>query len=152
MTAVDFPDHVRGVVIAAAAAKVYAPELTVMVTTSGDLSRSEADRLAALRYAFFAPGNDPRVWLDGWHPGVRDAQRKAVAAVPQSAWWSGGTAPLLDLQAEHDPFKPAEKRNELRDEFGERVSIAVIPNASHALIPENPNAVVAALVAWMRKL
>ena len=65
MTAVDFPGLVRGVVIAAAAAKVYAPELTVMVTTSGDLSRSEADRLAALRYAFFAPGNDPRVWLHG---------------------------------------------------------------------------------------
>ena len=42
--------------------------------------------------------------------------------------------------------------NELREELGERVTIAVIPNASHALIPEQPAAVVAAIVAWMRTL
>jgi pimeloyl-ACP methyl ester carboxylesterase len=40
----------------------------------------------------------------------------------------------------------------LRDEFGDRVTIAVIPNASHALIPEQPAAVVDAIVGWMRKL
>ena len=60
--------------------------------------------------------------------------------------------PLLDLQAEHDPFKPPEKRNEMKDEFGDRVTIAVIPDASHALIPEQPKAVVDALVTWIRTL
>lgn len=152
MTAVDHPGLVRGVVIAAAAAKQYAPELTVAVTKAGDLSLPEEERLAALRFGFFAPGNDPRVWLDGWHPQVRDAQRAAVAAVKQSDWWSGGTAPLLDLQAEQDPFKPAAKRNEMKDEFGARVTIAVIPNASHALIPEQPKAVVDALATWIATL
>ncbi|NVO16920.1 MAG: alpha/beta hydrolase [Rhodoplanes sp.] len=152
MTAVDHPARVRGVVIAAAAAKQYAPELTVAVTKAGDLSLPEDERLAALRFGFFAPGNDPRVWLDGWHPGVRDAQRAAVAATKQSEWWSGGTAPLLDLQAEQDPFKPAAKRNEMKDEFGTRVTIAVIPNASHALIPEQPKAVVDALANWIGSL
>jgi len=63
-----------------------------------------------------------------------------------------GNAPLLDLQAALDPFKPRETVNELKDEFGERVTIVVIPDASHALIPEQPAAVVAAIVAWMRKL
>jgi pimeloyl-ACP methyl ester carboxylesterase len=42
--------------------------------------------------------------------------------------------------------------NELRDEFGERASVVVIPNASHALIPEQPAAVVEAIVAWIGKL
>jgi pimeloyl-ACP methyl ester carboxylesterase len=152
MTAVDHPQLVRGVVIAAAAAKQYAPELTVAVTKAGDPAVADAERLAALRFAFFAPGNDATVWLTGWHPEIRDGQRAAAAAVKQDEWWSGGSAPLLDLQAADDPFKPASKRNELKDEFGERVTVTVIPNASHALFPEQPKAVVAALVAWIRAL
>ena len=35
----------------------------------------------------------------------------------------------------------------MKDEFGQRVTVAVIPHASHALIPEQPQAVVDALVA-----
>jgi pimeloyl-ACP methyl ester carboxylesterase len=42
--------------------------------------------------------------------------------------------------------------NEMREEFGERVSVVVIPNASHALIPEQPAVVVAAILAWIGKL
>lgn len=152
MTAVDHPQLVRGVVIAAAAAKQYDPKLTAAINVAGDPAKPEADRIAALQFAFFASGNDPKVWLDGWHPDIRDAQRAAVAAVKQSDWWSGGTAPLLDLQAGSDPFKPADKRNEMKDEFGVRVTVAVIPNASHALIPEQPEAVVAVLVEWIRML
>ena len=101
---------------------------------------------------FFAPGHDPEVWLTGWHPQGRESQRAAAAATPQQEWWSAGSVPLLDLQAEQDPFKPPDKRNEMKDEFGERVSIAVIPDASHALIPEQPKAVVDALVAWIKSL
>jgi pimeloyl-ACP methyl ester carboxylesterase len=152
MTAVDHPQLVRGVVIAAAAAKQYAPELTVAVTKAGDPALPDKERLEALRVAFFAPGNDPTVWLTGWHPQVRDSQRAAVAAVKQDEWWSGGSAPLLDLQAEQDPFKPAAKRNEMKDEFGDRVTLVVIENASHALIPEQPKAVVNALVTWVSSL
>jgi pimeloyl-ACP methyl ester carboxylesterase len=152
MTAADYPALVRGVVIAAAAAKSFPPELSTAVTQAGDPTLPNEERLKALRFAFFAPGNDPTVWLTGWHPEVRASQRAAAAATPQEAWWPGGTAPLLDLQADHDPFKPPEKRNEMKDEFGARVSIAVIPNASHALIPEQPKAVVEALVAWIKTL
>jgi pimeloyl-ACP methyl ester carboxylesterase len=152
MTAVDYPQLVRGVVIAAAAAKQYDPKLTAAINVAGDPSKPEADRIKALQFAFFAPGSDPKGWLHGWHPGVRDKQRAAVAAVKQSDWWSGGTAPLLDLQAANDPFKPADRRNEMKDEFGSRVTVALIPNASHALIPEQPQAVVEALSAWIKTL
>jgi pimeloyl-ACP methyl ester carboxylesterase len=152
MTAVDYPQLVRGVVIAAAAAKQYDPALTAAINVAGDLTKPEADRLEALQFAFFAPGNDPKIWLEGWHPDVRDAQRTAVAAVKQSDWWSGGTAPLLELQAADDPFKPPAKRNEMKDEFGDRITVAVIANASHALIPEQPKAVVEALAGWIKAL
>src|SRR6188768_2045148 len=68
MTAADHPKLVRGVVIAAAAAKQYDPALTTAVTNAGNLALSDEERLVALRFAFFAPGNDPTVWLTGWHP------------------------------------------------------------------------------------
>jgi pimeloyl-ACP methyl ester carboxylesterase len=152
MTAADYPDLVRGVVIAAAAAKQYDPKLSQAVTDAGDPQLPDERRLAALRLAFFAPGHDPTVWLKGWHPDIRDSQRAAVAAIKQAEWWSGGSAPLLDLQAAQDPFKPAAKRNEMKDEFGERVTITVIADASHALFPEQPATVVAALTQWIKTL
>ncbi len=152
MTAVDHPALVRGVVIAAAAAKKYPPELSVAVTRSGDLSLSKEERLRYLRGTFFAPGSDPSIWLDGWHPQASEAQRLAGLATRQDEWWAAGNVPLLDLQADSDPFHPIERMNELKDELGDRVSVAVIRNASHALLPEQPAAVVEAIVAWVRGL
>jgi len=152
MTAVDHPKLVRGVIIAAAAAKKYPPELSAAVGRSGDPSLPKEERLKYLRYAFFAPGHDPTIWLAGWWPEANASQDRAAKATKQSEWWSAGSAPLFDLQAELDPFKPPATRNELKDEFGDRVSIAVIPGASHALIPEQPHAVVEAIVGWVRKL
>src|SRR5262245_32813220 len=152
MTAVDHPKLVRGVVLAAAAARKFPPRLSVLVTKSGDLSLPKEERLGYMQKAFFAPGHDPSVWLDGWWPEASEGQRIAAAAVKQSDWWSAGTVPLLDLQAELDPFKPASARNELKDEFGDRVTIMVIPNASHALLPEEPEAVTKAIAAWVKDL
>jgi pimeloyl-ACP methyl ester carboxylesterase len=152
MTATDYPDLVRGVVIAAAAAKKYPPELSVAVTKSGDLSLPKEERLKYLKGTFFAAGSDPSIWLDGWHAEASEAQRIAALGTKQAEWWAAGKTPLLDLQADSDPFHPIDKMNELRDELGDRVSVAVIANASHALLPEQPKAVVAAIVAWVRKL
>ena len=158
MTAVDYPELVRGVVIVAAAAKAYptgfegATELSEAVRRAGNTKLPEEERLKYLRMAFFAPGNDASVWLKGWYHEVDEAQFAAGRATKQAEWWSGGTAPLLDLQAANDPFKPRSMMNEIKDEFGERATIVVVPNASHALIPEQPGAVIEAIVAWMRKL
>jgi pimeloyl-ACP methyl ester carboxylesterase len=152
MTATDHPQLVRGVVIAAAAAKVYPAELSAAVSKSGDLSLPKAERLKYLQSTFFAPGHDPSVWLAGWYPAANESQRLATLATKQAEWWATGSAPILDLQADSDPFHPIAKMNELKDELGDRVTVIVIPDASHALLPEQPKAVVAAIVAWMRKL
>ena len=152
MTAVDHPRLVRGVVIAAAASKEYDPALRAEIDRAGDPALPETVRLAALRKAFFAPASDPRSWLSGWHPHLREAQRAAAAAVPQQQWWSGGLAPLLDLQADQDPFRLESTRQEMKNEFGDRVTVVVIKNASHALFPERPQEVVAALAEWIARL
>lgn len=152
MVAHAFPQHVAGVIVAAAAARSYPAHLSLAVTQSGDLSLPEETRLAALRQAFFAPANDPRCWLEGWFPHMQDVQRKARMAIPQDVYWAGGAVPLLDLQAEFDPFKPAEKRNEMKEDFGARVAIAMVRDASHALIPEQPKAAAEAVLGWVKSI
>jgi pimeloyl-ACP methyl ester carboxylesterase len=152
MAAVDHPALIRGVVIAAAASKEYDPRLRLEIDKAGDAALSEEIRLAALRKAFFAQANDPRAWLSGWHPEVREAQRAAAAAVPQKEWWPAGVAPLLDLQADSDPFRVESSRQEMKNEFGDRVTVVVIKGASHALFPERPREVAAALADWIARL
>jgi pimeloyl-ACP methyl ester carboxylesterase len=152
MAAVDHPKLVRGVVLAAAAAKKFPPRLSTLVSKSGDTSLPDAERIAYMQEIFFAPGSDPKVWLHGWWAEASEAQRVAAANVKQSDWWAAGTVPLLDLQAGSDPFKPKGTENELKDEFPDRVTVAIIPNASHALLPEQPAAVVKAIAEWVRGL
>src|SRR5262249_3710022 len=124
MTAVDYPDLVRGVAIVAAAAKAYpsgfegAKELSEAVRKAGDVQQPDEERLKYLRMAFFAPGSDATVWLTGWYHEVDEMQFAAGRATKQSEWWSGGNVPLLDLQAAGDPFKPRSMMNEIKDEFG----------------------------------
>jgi pimeloyl-ACP methyl ester carboxylesterase len=151
--ACDRPELVRGLVLAAAAARSPAPELRDALQTCSDPAQPDAERLTALRRAFFAPGHDPSVWLTGWHKQAGQTQREAVAATPRHEWWAGGTAPILDLQAAQDPWRPRETADELRRELGpQRVTVAVIENASHALLPEQPDAFVAAVLDWIRRL
>src|SRR2546423_12528278 len=111
MTAVDHPKLVRGVVLAAAAAKKFPPRLSQLVSKSADASVPEAERLAAMRGIFFASGNDPKIWLKGWWAEASEAQRLAAAAVKQSDWWAAGGGALVDLPAAIDPFKPPGSRN-----------------------------------------
>ncbi len=152
MLAVDHPRLVRGIVLAAAGAKKIPAGLSELVSKAGDPALPDAERIGVMQRLFFAPGNDASIWLNGWFPAANEAQRQANLATKQSEWWAAGGVPLLDLQAQHDPFKPPESRNELKEEFGDRVTIVTIPNASHALIPEQPQAVTEAIVAWVRRL
>lgn len=153
MTAVDYPHLVKAVVLAAAAAKNgITKELSEALDRSADLCLPKAKRLEALQFAFFAPDNDPSDWLNGWHPEALKSQRIAIGNTRRDEWWFAGTAPILDLQAGLDPWRLRETENELKDEFPDRVKIAVIFNASHALIPEQPAKVVNAIVSWVRRL
>jgi pimeloyl-ACP methyl ester carboxylesterase len=150
----DRPDLVRGVVLAAAAARSIPPYLREAQARCVDTTLPEDERRAALRVAFFAPGHEPPAdWLSGWHLASHRSQRAAVAATPQTEWWTGGTAPVLDLQGAQDPWRPRETADDFRRDLGaERVTVAVLDDCSHAMLPEHPAAVVREVLAWMRRL
>lgn len=153
MTAVDYPNLVRGVVLVAAAQKKADPEVRRWLNAATDTTKPAAERIPFLQKVFFAPGHDPRIWLSGFHPDVQRAEEGARDRTPQSEYWSAGNAPLLDLQAQFDPFRPRSTSAELVNEFGPgRVSVVVIPNASHALPVEQPRATAEAIIAYARRL
>jgi pimeloyl-ACP methyl ester carboxylesterase len=157
MLAVDRPDLVRGLVMAAASAgklpqgsteKPYG-RLRDAIDGAGDPKLSEAQRLQHLQRAFFAPGHDPRPWLPGWYPETHAAQTHARNVTPIDDYFAGGTAPILDLQAQYDAvvipniFKPL---------LGDRVTVSVISDAGHALAPEQPEAMSNAIAAFARRV
>ena len=148
----EHPKRVRGVVVLGASAKVFPAGTADDLAIGSDPSKPEAERLAALQKVMFAKGNDPRVWLTGWHPNLRAAYRAAGQVPAKDTWFNVASAPILDLQGDQDPWRPASTRNELKDVIGDKVTVQVIANASHALIPEQPQAVADAIAQWVRLL
>jgi pimeloyl-ACP methyl ester carboxylesterase len=153
--AMDHPDLVRAVVMLAGAGRaIIPPAIRAAIMRSGDLTLGEAERVEALKLAFFAPGNDPVAagWLDGWYPDVKKLQLAAESRTRDDEFIPAGSAPILDLQAEFDTVVPPSARQDLKNELGARVTIQVIKNAGHALIPEQVDAVAAAMVAYIEQL
>ncbi len=154
MLATDRPELVRAVALLAAniGKAPSPPQVRAAIRDSANPSLPEEERLAALRFAFFAPGNDPRGWLAGWHPEVLAAQRIAGDRTSREEDFAGGAAPILYLQPDHDPLAHVEDAQAYKEQFGERVTIVVIPNSSHAIVAEQPAAVATALIAYARRL
>jgi pimeloyl-ACP methyl ester carboxylesterase len=159
--AADRPDLVLGVILAAASAgKVppgsnevpIGPEIRKAIDCPSNASLPEAMRLDCLRQAFFAPGHDPSVWLGGWNEAVHHMESYAREHTPVDDYFAAGRAPILDLQAEEDPVGPRRFSKVLHSMLGDRVTIVVIPNASHALFPEQPDAVAEAIATFAHRV
>ncbi|MEY4600108.1 MAG: hypothetical protein RLZZ445_2905 [Pseudomonadota bacterium] len=152
--AADHPKLVRAVVLLAATHTwPLAPELRDSINKCHQMDLPEATRLKHLQHVFFAPGNDASVWLGGWDEEVMHAERDATEATPKPEWWTAGTAPVLDVLSLRDPLSPPDSIYNYRDQWGaDRVTIAKIDNAAHALLPEQPVAVADAIIAYMKQL
>lgn len=127
-------------------------DVRAAIRLSADLAAPADERIKAMQFVFFAPGNDASVWLDGWYPEVLAAQRIAGDLTPREFDYAAGSAPVLYVQPSHDPLARHADADEYKTALGERVSVVVIPNSAHAVIVEQPAAVSDALIAYARKL
>jgi pimeloyl-ACP methyl ester carboxylesterase len=154
MLATDRPDLVRAVALVAAnvGKAPSPPPVRAAIRASADPSLPDKARIEALQFAFFAPGNDPRAWLDGWHPEVLAAQRIAGDRTSREEDFAAGQAPILYLQPEHDPLAHVEDVQAYARQFGARVTVVVVARASHAVVTEQPEAVAAALIDYAGRL
>jgi pimeloyl-ACP methyl ester carboxylesterase len=154
MLATARPELVRAVSLVAANVghNPSLPNVRAAIRLSADTSAPDAERIKAMRFVFFAPGSDARVWLTGWHPEVLAAQRIAGDLTPRTIDYAAGRAPVLYIQPSHDPLAHVEDAEEYRRALGERVTVVVLPNSAHAVIVEQPAAVSEALIAYAQTL
>lgn len=155
--AVDRPELVKALILAAASVGKFPPgsteksygRLVEAINGSGDSSLPEAQRLIYLKQAFFAPSNDPRVWLKGWYPETHHAEAEARDHTPVDSYYFGGSVPILDLRAQYDTVVIP---HVLKALLGDRVTEGEIADAGHALAPEQPLALSKAIATYARQI
>jgi pimeloyl-ACP methyl ester carboxylesterase len=140
-TAARHPEAVSALVLLAAGGQVRPePAASQALADVFDVTLPAEAHRAAVKTAFFAPGADPDVWLGGWYPQVRRAQNAAGAATDAS-WIAAGTVPILVVQAQDDVIAPPANAEALASAYPDRVEVAMLPRAGHAMLPEQPQAI-----------
>lgn len=152
-----FPASVRAIALVAASpgwvpgeASPYDPAVIDAVYRCSDVNLPREERLSLLQLAFFAEGNDPSVWLQGWHSEAKQLQRQAQALTSVKDFFAAGSVSVFDLQAMQDTVAPRKYSHVLTSELGNRVTTELIDGAGHALLPEQPLAVAQALTRWVQ--
>ncbi len=150
LLATDRPDLVAAVSLIAANVghAPSPPQVRAAIRNSANPELPREERLEALRFAFFAPGNDAEAWLEGWYPHALAHQRVAGDRTPRTRDYAGGGKPILYLQPIHDPLAHVEDAETFRRENGSRVKVVIVPNASHAAIAEQPDFIARELIAY----
>ncbi|OBB95287.1 alpha/beta fold hydrolase [Mycobacterium sp. 852002-40037_SCH5390672] len=149
-TAVHHPANVGAVIVAAASGKTVPPEVMTAPMRAADPTLPDAVRLDALRLAFFTREHDATTWLTGWYPDTLAMQVDCVRHANLRRYRGAGAAPVLEIIAALDPFHAREEWNDLRARYGDRITTVVIEHASHALFPEQPDAVAEAILSYLR--
>jgi pimeloyl-ACP methyl ester carboxylesterase len=149
----DNPRVVKQLILLSAGGMVpRSPEMEKLTTRFWESALSREDRLTAIRQIFFAAGNEvPRTWEEGWYFEIARAQRASDARTSLKEWWAGGSAPMLVVQGTEDVVALPENAKRLAAEFPKRVTVVEIPHAGHALLPEQPEQVEKAILAYLQR-
>ena len=151
--AADHPARARSVTLLGAGGRIPGTdEARAAVGRSFDLELPEAERLDDIATAFFAPGNDPTIWLEGWFPEAKEAQQRALLSADGTEWWFAGEAPMLVVQGLQDAAAPPANGHALATERTAPTDVVDIDGAGHALLPEQPDRVAHALIELLLRV
>jgi pimeloyl-ACP methyl ester carboxylesterase len=151
VVASNHPEMVDRVVLLAAGGMVPIPDdIRAALLSSFDMSQPEGERLDDIDLAFFAEGHSPDVWSDGWYPEVARYQIVANQTTPTTDWWAAGRSDLLVVQGMEDVIAPPENARLLAEEYGDRVKIYELDGSGHAMLPEQPERIVQAIIDYLR--
>ncbi len=151
-TATRHPDLVKNLILLATPGPIPPkPEPATAHRRTFIQELTMEERLEAVAVAFFATGNDPVVWVDGWNPILASAQLEAQQRTPTEAWASAGVTDTLIIRPAEDRIVSPESTRLLANELGGKVSVVEVPGAGHALLPEQPEAVAISVLTWLRR-
>lgn len=133
----QFPDAVSSLILLASGGQVAMPPAVAKALYGVfDPALSPQAHIDAVRTAFFAPGNNPEVWREGWYGAVALQQQNAVKNSPPESWSDGGQASIYIVQAADDVVASPANAEALRSAHPERIEVAILNNAGHAMLPE----------------
>ena len=137
------PDRVSALVLLAAGGDFELSERQQeCLLGSFTLDAAQETRREHVACAFFAEGNDPEVWMEGWYPQTAIAQIAAARSVRSDDFKRAGGKPFLLVQPSEDFIAPPELAGRaLKEELGDQVTYVEIEGAGHALLPEQPDKV-----------
>ncbi|EAW15371.1 alpha/beta fold hydrolase [Aspergillus clavatus NRRL 1] len=153
VSSVLYPEKIPAIIVAAPGGIDLPTDVAQLPFVAGNTSLPLSERLEALQSAFFAPGHDAHVWLDGWYPDVLAMEHDSVKAYGSLTqhWAGGNNTQVLELIPAEDPFQPRSQWNVTSTLYPERATSVVIADAAHALFPEQPRAVVEAVLPWLKQ-
>jgi len=151
--AADRPELVSRVILLACGGLIEIPEKArKALIACFDENLSPDEHIECVRYGFFAKGNDPEVWRGGWDRQVMLMQSSAVRATPVEDWWEAGGQPILVVQALEDAIALPANAHDLKKRLGERATLVELPNAGHAMLPEQPQRIVSAIRSYVEEV
>lgn len=152
--AILYPQQTASLVLVGAGDKTdnMPPEVKRALITSVLSFLPWSWRERAVSFAFFASGNAvPEYWQRGWSFWGALAQSRAARAAGKESFHTGGQGPMLVFQAQEDVVAPPRDAGEaLKAAYGDRVTLLPIPQAGHALLPEQPERIAEATLAFLR--
>lgn len=150
--AADYLSRVAATILAAAGGgNEIDPKASEALRSSFLTFMPDAWRRPKIRIVFFSGDNPiPDYWMKGWSTGTAQLQGYTTRSTPGEDFWGGGVAPILVIQAMDDTIAPPEDTAVLlRKELGDRVTVAEIDNAGHAVFPEQPDEILRAVLAFL---
>jgi pimeloyl-ACP methyl ester carboxylesterase len=140
--ATDRPDLVDAVVLLGCSGLVQpSPEIAEAIRLAQAVDTPRDIRERAVRAAWFGPGRDIAVWMDGWSQPVMKSYLAAAAATDTAIWWTAGSAAVLIVQGADDVSAPPENGHRLKSQIGDRATLFDLPGIGHAVPIEDPDAV-----------
>jgi pimeloyl-ACP methyl ester carboxylesterase len=149
-----YPARTRSVTLVAAGGRATVPaRLTRALFVSSLTFLPWSRREPAVRGAFFAKGNEiPRYWRLGWSLWGGLGQDHAARSGDGASFWAAGGARMLVFQAEQDTIAPPKVAGiALREDFPDRVKLVMVPDAGHALLPEQPELIAEGIVEFLHE-
>ena len=147
----DHPARVASLTMLAAGGLVPMPGgLAASLRACFDSSLAPEAHLGHVRRVFFAAGNDPVVWTDGWRSEVAAYQSAAVGRTEPGDWTAATARRVLVVQGLQDVCAVPENGRRFVAAHPDVATLVEIDGAGHALLPEQPAAVASAVLGFLR--
>lgn len=148
------PERIEGLVLLAAGGLVpIEPEVGRSLVACFDATLPLEEHRRHVGFVFFADAGHAPVWDAGWDGALATFQRAALERTPLSSWWSAAPDRVLVVQGLDDRIAvPENGRRYVAELVGRGVDARLVElaDAGHALLPEQPAAIAAAVTAFLR--